>query len=423
MAERALGFAADRPTAFSCALLLDEAYSRLDARASERETAIRALSENATDEASEVRALGAHARYDDARGAGDQISERLADVRARAASLELVDEEARCSAALASRLAFGGRLSEAETEASHLLALAEKRGVTNAAVDAWQTLAIVRQTRGELVSALDARRSAARAAATGSLKVREATLTINVGFALTTMGARQDSRTAIDQGLAIAQSIGSQGVVSLGKMVLLGWSATFGLDGGADPLLSEARSEADIAGQSRWVPSDRVTLGVLFYRGVELLRSGRDEENLRARALLRTAAEGYRATGMRDVLPVAMGEWAEAERRCGEPARAVEIAKEAVELLENGAASLLNEAPIYLALHDALVDSQDLRAAREAIARAVPLLARRVAGLGGSSYALAFLTHLPHNASLLAAAEAYGLVPREIEAILDRAAS
>ena len=423
MAERALGFAPDRQSAFTCALLLDEAYSRLDARAAERETAVRALTENAWDEASEVRAAGAQARYDDARGGGEQISERLADVRERAAKLGLVDEEARSSAALASRLAFAGRLSEAETEASHLLALAEKRGVTNAAVDAWQTLAIVRQTRGELISALDARRSAARAAASGGLKVREATLTINVGFALTTIGARQDARAAIDQGLAIAQSIGSQGVVSLGKMVLLGWSATFGVETGQDPQLAEARSEADVSGQSRWVPSDRVTLGVLFYRGVELLRSGDADAAERARALLRTAAEGYRATGMRDVLPVAMGEWAEAERRCGDATRAAEIAREAADLLEHGAPSLLNEAPVYLALHDALVDAGDLREAREAIARAIPLLVRRLAGLGGSSYALAFLTHLPHNASLLAAAEAYGVVPREIEAILDRAAS
>jgi hypothetical protein len=206
-------------------------------------------------------------------------------------------------------------------------------------------------------------------------------------------------------------------------MVLLGWSETFGVETGQDPQLAEARSEADVSGQSRWVPSDRVTLGVLFYRGVELLRSGDADAAERARGLLRTATEGYRATGMRDVLPVAMGEWAEAERRCGDATRAAEIAREAADLIEHGAPSLLNEAPVYLALHDALVDAGNLREAREAIARAIPPLVRRLAGLGGSSYALAFLTHLPHNASLLAAAEAYGVVPREIEAILDRAAS
>ena len=41
MADRALTFAVDKQVAFARALLLDEAYSRLDARASERDTAIR----------------------------------------------------------------------------------------------------------------------------------------------------------------------------------------------------------------------------------------------------------------------------------------------------------------------------------------------------------------------------------------------
>ena len=83
-----------------------------------------------------------------------------------------------------------------------------------------------------------------------------------------------------------------------------------------------------------------------------------------------------------------------------------------------GAPSLLNEAPVYLALHDATIDLGDLRAGRSAIERAMPPLLRRVEGLRGSNYALAFLTLLPHNAGLLAAAEAYGLVPPEIEAVL-----
>jgi eukaryotic-like serine/threonine-protein kinase len=423
MGERSLAFATDRPTSFPRAQLLDEAYSRLDARASERETAVRALVENVYDEASEVRAAGAQARYDDARGAGEHIAERLAQVRKQASGLGLLDEEARCSAALASRFAFAGRLAEAEDEAGHLLSLAEKKGITNAAVDAWQSLAIVRQTRGELISALDARRNAARAAASAGLKVREATLTINVGFALTTIGARQEARAAIEQGIAIAQSIGSQGVLQLGRMVLLGWSSTFGSDSSLDMLLAEPRSEADAAAAGGWVASDRVTLGVLFYRGVELLRSSTNDSATRARVLLRTAAEAYRATGMRDLLPVALGEWADAERRCGAAERGVELAREAAGLLETGAPSLLNEAPVYLALHDALVDAGRLPEAKEAIFRAMSPLSRRVSGLGGSNYAMGFLTHLPHNAALLAAAEAYGLVPRDIEALLERAAS
>jgi tetratricopeptide (TPR) repeat protein len=422
MAERALGFAADRPSSFARALVLDEAYSRLDARASERETAVRALSENVHDEASEVRAQGAQARYDDARGAGEQITERLAQVRVRAAGLGLVDEEARTSAALASRLAFAGRLVEAEEEANHLLVLADKRGMTNAAVDGWQSLAIVRQTRGELLSALDARRNAARAAALGGQKVREATLTINVGFALTTIGARQEARAAIEQGIAIGQSIGSQGVLQLGKMVLLGWTSTFGSDPTLDSLLAEPRSEADAAASGGWVQHDRLTLGVLFYRGVELLRGGDPDGARRAITLLRIATEFYRATGMRDILPVALGEWAEAARVSEDPERAIELAQEAATLLEQGAPSLLNEASVYLALHDAFVDLHRPREARDAIAAAIPHLVRRLGGLAGSGYVLGFLTQLPRNASLLAAAEAYGLLPRAIEALLEQAA-
>jgi tetratricopeptide (TPR) repeat protein len=422
MAERAFSFAEGRVESFSRALLLDEAYARLDPRSSERETAIRALAESTYDEASEIQAEVARARYDDARGAGEHIAERLLQVRQRAARLQLQEEEVKASAALAARLAFAGRLPEAEAEAAHLLALAERRGLDGAAVEAWQTLAIVRQTRGELLSALEARRNAARAASSGGLKVREATLTINVGFALTTIGARQEARAAIEQGLSLAQSIGSAGVQQLGRMVLLGWSATFGTDRSVDGQLAEPRAEADAAAAGGWMLPDRLTLGVLFYRGVELLRAGDEAEAGRARALLKRAAEAYRSTGMRDVLPVALGEWAEAERRCGDAGLAVELALEAVGLLEGGAPSLLNEGPVYLALHDAQMDRGQHRAARDAIGRAMPPLLRRLQGLVGSSYALAFLTQLPANASLLANAEAYGLLPREIEGLLERAA-
>ncbi len=423
MGERALAFAVDGESSFARALVLDEAYARLDARSPERETSVRALAESAYDEASRVRAEGAHARYDDSRGAGAQIFERLADVRRRAAELDLVDEEARSGAALAARYAFAGSLVDAEREASSLLALGEKKGVTQAAIDGWQTLAIVRQTRGELLAALDARRNAARAAAQAGLRVREATLTINVGFALTTIGAQKEARAAIEQGLAIASNTGSQGVLGLGRMLLLGWAATFGADAAVDRVLIEPRAQADQAAQGGWTPNDRVTLGVLFYRGVELLRRGDPDAPARARTLLKMAAEAYRATGMRDVLPVALGEWAEAERRAGDPARAVELAREAAELLEAGAPSLLNEAPVYLALHDAAGEVGDAAAARDAIARAMPPLVRRLTGLGGSPYALGFLTRLPHNAALIATSENYGLLPREVESLLERAAS
>src|SRR5262249_27638719 len=141
-----------------------------------------------------------------------------------------------------------------------------------------------------------------------------------------------------------------------------------------ESLLADPRSIADSAVSGAWVPHDRATLGVLYYRGVELLRTdavtslsanknGRPSEGWdrgsaaeQARTLLKTAAGGYRATKMLDVMPVAVGQWSEAERRCNQPERAVELATEAANLLEHGSPSLLNEAPIYLALHDALVD-------------------------------------------------------------------
>ena len=66
---------------------------------------------------------------------------------------------------------------------------------------------------------------------------------------------------------------------------------------------------------------------------------------------------------------------------------------------------------MFLALHDACVDLGRLEEARHAIARGVPRLVTRMHGLAGTPYARAFLTQLAPNAGLLAAAEAYGLVP------------
>ncbi|HEU4412848.1 MAG TPA: protein kinase [Polyangiaceae bacterium] len=421
LAERALSFADAPPVAFGRALLLDDAYCRLDPRAADRESAVRALLENVHDEASALRAAGAETRYDDARGGGEAISERLNEVAERAASLGLYDEEARCRAALASRLAFAGELAAAEAAAERLLAIARAEGAEQAPVDAWQTLAIVRQTRGELLSALEARRNAARAASSIGLKEREAMLTINVGFALTTLGARQESRAAIQEGIAIAQSIGSPGTVRQGRMVLLCWSAAFGADPTLESELAASRAEADAAAASQWVAPDRVTLGVLFYRGVELLRSGDSAALERARNLLKSAVATYRATAQRDVLPVALGFWAEAERCLGNAEQAASLASQAADLLDAGAPSLLNEAPVYLALHDAHVDAEQLREAKAAIARAMGPFARRIRGLVGTPYARSFLTQLPHNAGLIAAAEAYGLLPREVRALLVQA--
>ena len=422
MAEKSLAFAEDKPTQFARAQLLDEAWSRQDARAAERDSAVRSMEEAVYDEASEVRAKGARVRYEDACGGDSETSARLEQVRKDAQAAGLVDEEARCAAALASRYAFAGNVDAAADVAEQLLSLAQRHAIPGAVVDAWQTLAVVRQTRGDVGAALEARRSAARAASEAGLKMREATLTINVGFALTTVGAKGEGRVAIESGIALAQAIGSPGTVRHGQMNLLGWVATFGADPQLDRMLADPRSVADAAATGSWVPHDRATLGVLYYRGLELLRNSPNHENddcaERARSLLRTAAQGYRATKMLDVVPVAMGFLAEAERRCGAAEKAREIAREAAKLLDEGSPSLLNEGPVFLALHDACVDLGDLAEAREAILRGIPRLATRVQGLSGTPYARDFLTQLQSNAGLLAAAEAYGLMPRELAAVL-----
>jgi eukaryotic-like serine/threonine-protein kinase len=415
-AEKALAFAEDKPTQFARAQLLDEAYSRLDARASERDTAVRAMEDAAFDEASRVRARGARVRYEDACGGDAETSTRLDDVRRAAQAARLPDEEARCAAALAARYAYGGQPDRAEEVADALLTLSLRHGIPSAAVDAWQSLAVVRQARGDVGAALEARRSAARSASAAGLKAREATLTINVGFALTTVGARGEARLAIEGGIALAQAIGSAGVERHGMMNLLCWAATFGSEPTLDAPLAETRSTADAANSGSWVPHDRATLGVLFYRGMELLRAGGRPAD--ARTLLRIAAQGYRGTKMLDVLPVALGLWAEAERQCKDAEKAAALAAEAAALLEGGSPSLLNEAPVYLALHDAYVDLGRLEAARDAIVRGIPRLVRRVRGVAGTAYGRPFLTQLAPNTGLLVAAEAYGLVPAEISEVL-----
>jgi hypothetical protein len=145
---------------------------------------------------------------------------------------------------------------------------------------------------------------------------------------------------------------------------------------------------------------------------MEILRSNASEAD--ARTLLRTATQGYRATKMLDVLPVALGLWAESERRCGNSEQSRALAREASGLFDGGSPSLLNETPVFLALHDACVDLGDLAEARRAIARGMPRLVTRLRGLRATPYSRAFLTQLAPNVGLIAAAEAYGLIPEEV---------
>ena len=420
MADKALAFADDKPSAFARALILDEAWSRLDARAGERDSAIRALEESVFDDASAVRARGARVRYEDACGGAPETAGRLDQVRAEAKALGLFDEEARDAAALASRHAFAGDLDQAEAAAADLLALAKERNIAAAAVDGWQTLAVVRQARGDVGQALAARRSAAEAARAAGLAAREATLSINVGFALTTMGARDEARAAIASGIALAQRIGSPGTLRHGQMILLCWSATFGVDRELDRFLVEPRSTAEAAIFGSWVPHDRATLGVLFYRGLELLGSDAPLAAQQARTLLRTAAHGYRATEMLDVVPVALGYLAASELRTGNPEAARDVAREAATLLDEGSPSLLNEAPIYLALHEASLALGNAAEAREAILRGIPRLEKRLAGLAGTPYEYDFVTALRPNADLIAIATRYGALPDAIRALVAR---
>ncbi len=420
MAERALDFSENTKERFRRASYLDEAHARLDPRAADRETAVHALEINAFDEASLVHARGARARYDDARGIGEGINQRLIEVLEAATILKLTDEVARCSATLASRAAFAGDFELAEKEVQRLLALSAEK-VHSAPVDAYQTLAIIHQAKGAVSSSLHARKDAIKAARQAGLREREAMLTTNLGFALSTIGARKEARDALERGLSLAEQIGSPGATRHAQMNLLGWAGLYGTDRSLDTFLSETRADADASATGFWTSSDRANLGILYYRGVELLRSSTDVARTRALALLKLSAESYRQLNHRDVLPVALGMWAEAERLCQHPHEAAKLGEEAAQLIVQGAPSLLNETPVFLTLYKARLELGDDKGALSALASSIRPLLRRLTGLVGSPYATTFLTQLPQNAELVAAAEAAGILPESIHRILDSA--
>ena len=139
-------------------------------------------------------------------------------------------------------------------------------------------------------------------------------------------------------------------------MNLLCWAATFGTDPMLDGPLAETRAAADAAVAGSWVPHDRAALGVLFYRGMERMRAaggedGRTDSSLRPRGPGVPCNEDARRSS---TSPAACG-----RRPSGAavtPSARDPLASEAAALLDEGSPSLLNEAPVFLALHDACVD-------------------------------------------------------------------
>ncbi len=384
-----------------------------------------------TTPASRIYALGARARYDAVRGQGYNVNQRLAHARQQAQALGLFDEVARCGAELATRSAFAGEHQAARQEAERLLELAQTNPDLRAcAVDAWQALAIVSQSKGDLLEALDARRNAASAARDANLRERESILTSNLGFALTTVGARFEALDMLRRGIELATTVGSQGALRHGRMLLLCWSSVFGETPELAGHLAEPRQEADEAGSGKWTAPSRETLGVLYYRGVELLRQAKGHWSAKkpgqrlnqnaggvgdvspdgARILLRMSAQAYRNTDNHDVLPVALGMWALAEHLSRNTERALEIATEAGALLGAGAPSLLNESPIFLTLHDIQLGRGNFGAARGSIDAALPFLNRRTSSLHGSPYLTQFLDSIEDNRRLLILAHQYGLL-------------
>lgn len=450
MAEHAVTFSTEPSETFERAQLLDEVWDRLDARASDRESAIAAMEDNVTDAVSHTYALGARARYDAAKGQGQDVGQRLVQARAQAEQLGLFDEVARCGAELATRAAFAGEHVTAQQEAHRLLTLAHSRPQLKAcAVDAWQTLAIVGQSRGALLEALEARRNAANAARSAELRGRESVLTANLGFALTTLGAKVEAKDMLERGIDLATSIGSEGALRHGRMLLLCWTSVFGESADLDAHLDELRTEADEAAAGMWTAPARETLGVLYYRGVELLRrapghwsaprkTSRSQTQLvaargagpevdtspaRARILLRISARGYRTTENHDVLPVALGMWALAEHLTKNSERALQIATEAATLLASGAPSLLNESPIFLTLHDVHLTRGSFADAKAAIEAALPFLLRRAKSLETSSYLHHFLTGLDDNRRLLTLATQYSIPHAYTKTLAERFAA
>jgi hypothetical protein len=80
----------------------------------------------------------------------------------------------------------------------------------------------------------------------------------------------------------------------------------------------------------------------------------------------------------------------------------------------------MNEAPIFLALHDALRAEGNAAEAARAIARGAPFFERRIVGLRGTPYAHSFVWSLADNARFAELSSRYGSVSDELADVIER---
>ena len=422
LAEKSLAFAEDKPTQFARAQLLDEAWNRLDARAGERDTAVRAMEEAVYDEASEVRATR-RARALRGRVRRRTRTRARGSRRCAATRRPRVSSTRRRAARRRSRRATRSPASSTRRprSPSRSSSLAQRHG------DPRRRGRRVADARGRSPGARRRRRGARSATERGARRERgrpeDARGDAHDQRGLRAHDDRREGRGARrDRGRHRARAGGRLArhrAPRPDEPPLLGRDVRR-----ARPrsiaLLAEPRSVADAAVGGQ--------LGAARSRDARrpLLPRRRAPAKLRRRRLRGARAHAPPHGGAR--LP----RDEDARRRPGRarasgPRPSVAAARPSARARSRARPrssssrarrACSTKAPIFLALHDACVDLGDLAEARDAIARGIPRLVTRVHGLSGTPYARDFLTQLPPNAGLLAAAEAYGLMPKELAAVL-----
>ena len=321
LAEKALAFAEDKPTQFARAQLLDEAWSRLDARAGERDTAVRAMQDAVYDEASEVRAR--------ARASATRTRAAAAPTRARASTRCAArrrrpgspTKRRAARAALAARYAFAGELDAGRraspTRSSTLVAAARHPGrggrrladARRRAADARRggrgaRSAPERGARGERRAAQDARGDAHD----------QRRLRAHDGRRAGRGAPRDRERHRARAGHRLAGRRASRP----DEPALLGGDVRRATPRSTRPL-AETRAVADAAARGQLGPArSRDARRPLLPRRASCLRARRaarrDARDAPADSRRRVTARRRCSTS----LPVALGLWAEAERRCGD---------------------------------------------------------------------------------------------------------